>query len=82
MYTKTIHIILYSVVNAAFIDAMAEFLIDEPELIKQTFEEPLDYRNVSNFQEVVFSSIFIFWNKCSFDYDDEDAFEKWMAAQS
>ena len=36
-----------TVVNAAFIDAMAEFILDEPELIKQTFEEPLDYRNVS-----------------------------------
>lgn len=38
-----------TVVNAAFIDAMAEFILDEPELIKQTFEEPLDYRNVSDF---------------------------------
>jgi len=49
MHTKTAPIIINSVVNAAFIDAMAEFLIDEPELIKQTFEDPLDYRNVSNF---------------------------------
>ncbi|CAG5110779.1 Oidioi.mRNA.OKI2018_I69.chr2.g5143.t1.cds [Oikopleura dioica] len=48
------------VVNSAFVDAMAEFLLDEPELAKQTFEEPLDY---------------------SFDYDDEDAFAKWMARQ-
>ena len=47
----------YTVVNAAFIDAMAEFMLDEPDLIKQTFEEPLDYRNVSDLSDVFYRFI-------------------------
>ena len=51
---------LFLVVNTNFLDSMEDMLQDDPELVKQIFEEPIDY---------------------TFDYDGDNAFDEFMAAQ-